>query len=337
MAASRSAERTATIAGDRIRVLDVLRGFALCGILVVNIPQITMMVGSTATPGWVGTIEQWQQLLVQQRFFPIFSFLFGLGFGIFLRRAAARTDRPRLVLLRRLVALGVLGVLHQTLHPGEALLPYAIVGIVVLLPASWLPRIVVLLGGVAATALAVFVVHGGLLLVPGMFLLGAAAARYDLQRWLENPGRGTAVAICAVAWAGSVPLLLMQAGSIESSGFDHLSAAAGLLVAIAYVTGIVLLLRTPAGPALSWVLEPLGRTALTNYLGATVVVVVMAPLLGLTGSDRFGTALALAAAILAVQVMVSRWWLVRYVYGPVEWLWRRVTWWTAVPLRRPAD
>lgn len=316
----------------RIRALDAIRGLALCGILVVNIPSLTRM-SSPARDGWEGGTEQWFELLVQQRFFPVFSFLFGLGFAIFLQRAATRTDRPRLVLLRRLVALGVLGALHQLLHPGEALLPYAIVGIVVLLPASWLPRVVVLLGGIAATGLAVFVAHGGLTLIPGMFLLGMAAAAYGVPERLERAGAAVG-AVCAVAVAGAVPLVVLQAGSIETSGFDHVSPAAGLVVAVAYVTGLALLLRTPAGPALSAVLEPLGRMALTNYLGATVLVLGLAPLIGLPGTERYPMVLVLAGAILLVQVLFSRWWLGRFAYGPVEWLWRTVSWWAPVPLRR---
>ncbi|BBG03266.1 MULTISPECIES: DUF418 domain-containing protein [Pseudonocardia] len=319
----------------RIRALDAIRGLALAGILIVNIPPLADM-PIPARDGWEGGTEQWFQLLVQQRFFPIFSFLFGLGFAIFLQRAATRTDRPRLVLLRRLLALGVLGALHQLLHPGEALLPYAIAGIVVLLPASWLPRIVVLLGGIAATGIAVFVLHGGILLIPGMFLLGAAAARYGIPERLERPGVGVGV-VCAVAVAGAVPLLVLQTGSIRYSGFDHLSPVAGLVLAVAYVTGLALLLRTPAGPALSAVLEPLGRMALTNYLGATLLVLAFAPLIGLSGSERYPLVLVLAAAILAVQVPASRWWLRRFAYGPVEWLWRMVSWWAPVPLRRSAD
>ena len=318
----------------RIRALDAIRGLALCGILLVNIPPLADM-PIPARDGWQGGTEQWFALLVQQRFFPIFSFLFGLGFAIFLQRAATRTDRPRLVLLRRLVALGVLGALHQLLHPGEALLPYAIVGIVVLLPASWLPRAVVLAGGIVATGLAVFVAHGGLLLVPGMFLLGLAAAGYGVPERLERPGRGVGI-VCAAAVAASVPLLVLQAGSIETSGFDHLSPAAGLVLAVAYVSGLALLLRTPAGPALSAVLEPLGRMALTNYLAATLLVLALAPAMGLTGSERYPLVLPVAGAILLVQVLFSRWWLGRFGYGPVEWLWRTVSWWRPVPLRRSA-
>jgi uncharacterized membrane protein YeiB len=74
--------------------------------------------------------------------------------------------------------------------------------------------------------------------------------------------------------------------------------------------------------------------ALTNYLTATLAVVAAAGPPGLWGSAPWGTAMALAAAILAVQVVFSRWWLARFRYGPLEWGLRCVTWWSVVPLRR---
>ena len=78
--------------GRRIAELDVLRGFALCGILVVNILQ--QLVG----PPFPLAID----LLFVERFLSLFALLFGVGFGLFLERAAARTARPRVVLARRL-------------------------------------------------------------------------------------------------------------------------------------------------------------------------------------------------------------------------------------------
>ena len=60
-----------------------------------------------------------------------------------------------LLLLRRLVALGVLGIAHEFLQPGEALLPYAIAGIVFLLPLSWAPRWVNLAVGLTITVVPV--------------------------------------------------------------------------------------------------------------------------------------------------------------------------------------
>lgn len=100
--------------------------------------------------------------------------------------------------------------------------------------------------------------------------------------------------------------------------------------------GLLLLLPATPGAAVSRVLEPLGRMALTNYLTATVIVVAVAPALGLADSGRFGAALGLAAAILAAQAVLSRLWLDRFRFGPVEWPWRCVTWLRPVPLTRYA-
>lgn len=70
----------------------------------------------------------------------------------------------------------------------------------------------------------------------------------------------------------------------------------------------------PARPALRTVFVPLGRMALTHYLTATV--------------------LGIAGAILTIQRVWSTLWLPRYRQGPLEWLWRWVTWARRPPLRR---
>lgn len=97
---------------------------------------------------------------------------------------------------------------------------------------------------------------------------------------------------------------------------------------------MLLVLRTPLGRPMSAVLECLGRMALTNYLTATLAAVAAAGPLGLRDSARWGTAMVLAVAILAVQAVFSRWWLTRFKYGPMEWILRCVTWWSVVQLRR---
>ena len=95
----------------RINQLDALRGFALAGIVMFNIVQMTHLprpVGESSDH--VGAYV-WELLFIQ-RPFPIFSLLFGVSFALFLRSAQMRTAHPRLVLLRRLLWLGVFGVLH---------------------------------------------------------------------------------------------------------------------------------------------------------------------------------------------------------------------------------
>ncbi|MFD0364146.1 hypothetical protein ACFQZZ_22105 [Nocardia sp. GCM10030253] len=185
-----------------IHELDAVRGMALCGILVVNIWQITDM-SATVRPGIMDPTRQVLSVLFEGRFLPIFAFLFGLSFALFLDSAAQRTGRPRLVSARRLAALGVLGVLgavHHVFQPGGALLPYAIVGSVILLPAAGLPRWVLLIAGAAGTVGVALTLGGGLGLVPGLFLLGLAADRFGLADPLRDRGW-----LLALAFAVSLP------------------------------------------------------------------------------------------------------------------------------------
>src|SRR5688572_16647367 len=117
-------------AGPRIHALDTLRGFALCGILIINVYQQVVFRGEAA--GSAPKMPEAVQVLFYERFYPIFSILFGIGFGIFLRRAALRTDRPRVILARRLGWLFLIGLAHFAVHPGEALTAYALAGLIVL-------------------------------------------------------------------------------------------------------------------------------------------------------------------------------------------------------------
>ncbi|MFB7631521.1 DUF418 domain-containing protein [Streptomyces sp. NPDC056149] len=325
--------RTPTPGAHRIRALDALRGFALCGILLVNIPQITDLLFGPR-PGVLHPVRAFLDLTVQERFFPIFSFLFGISFALFLDGAARRSDRPRLLLVRRLVALGLLGAAHQLLHPGEALTPYAIFGLLVLLPATWLPTPVVLVGGVGLTVASVTLVSGGLITIPGLFLLGLAVARLGVPRALDHRTGRLAAVLAVAAPVAAAAVWWQHATDPGDPHATRIAAGAGLLAAVAYAVALLLLLRTRLGPALSAVLEPLGRMALTNYLTATLLVVAAAPVLGLRHSLHWGTAMALALAILTAQVLASRWWLARFRYGPAEWCLRCVTWWERVPNRR---
>ena len=320
-------------AGPRIGQLDALRGFALGGILLVNIEQMMRMTGIVDMQKVPGA--HFLDLTAHQRFFPLFSLLFGVGFGIFLQRAQSKAQRPRLLLLRRLVALGVLGFAHQFLQPGEALLPYALAGIAVLLPLSWAPRWVNLTVGLTLTTVPAALTGGGVQLVPGLLVTGFALAQFGLPYALDRIGRQLVV-VFALAVASSVAALLWQEQDPLNAGFDTPSGVAGLTMAVAYATGLVLIVRTRVGRWFAPTLEALGRMALTNYVTATLLVLSVGPLLGMRESSTAWPALfGLAAAILVVQALWSRWWLARFRYGPLEWAWRCVTWWSLVDLRRP--
>lgn len=125
---------------DRLPHLDVLRGFALFGVLLVNFEWFTrstqtMLLGSDMDVQgldlWTNRLIEW---LAESKFFPLFSMLFGMGFAIMMRRARAR-GRPFLpVYLRRLFTLALFGVLHVALiWSGDILLTYAAIALIMIL------------------------------------------------------------------------------------------------------------------------------------------------------------------------------------------------------------
>lgn len=328
------ATATALGAPPRILALDVLRGFALCGIILVNIAPVTSFGHELPpSPTTLGDPTGWLQLLVQQRFFPLFSLLFGISFSLLLESARRRGARARVVLLRRLLVLLPLGVLHQLLHPGEALTPYAIVGLVVLLPSTWLPRWAVALGAGLLLSVAVLLTGGGLPLVPGLLLLGSALVRYGVvDRW-GTTTRAPAVLLVLFAVVAA-PALVQQVSTLPRSGFSISSAVAGLALCGVYTTTLLLLLRTRLRAMLVALFSPLGRMALTSYVSATPLMLVAGHALDWPRSDSWAQLFLVAVAILVVQWVFSVLWLRRYRHGPLEHLWRTATWMRAQQLRR---
>jgi uncharacterized protein len=76
--------------------------------------------------------------------------------------------------------------------------------------------------------------------------------------------------------------------------------------------------------------------ALSNYLLQTAVCLFVFYGVGLGVGPRYGYVGILTAWMLlfGAQVVASHWWLGRYRFGPMEWLWRSLTYWQAQPLRR---
>lgn len=314
----------------RIAALDVLRGFALCGILLVNLPPMFGLSSVDANDA-VYPLYALSQDFVQNRFFPIFSFLFGIGFGIMWLSADRRSTKPRLALLRRFLFLGVLGAGHMLLQPGEALLPYSITALVVLLPATFiparfLPAITSAAGGILL--LGAIATGGGLTIIPGLFLLGFAVGYTDLvRRALAHPGLLAVVG--GVAAAISVAGLMLT--DFQTRQIDQwINAGLGITMALTYVVIIMLLMLTPAKAVLEALLAPLGRMALSNYVGATLLLVAAHALVpDLSAYDDQGGYLAglvLSGVILLIQIVVSAIWLRFFTQGPLEKLWRIVTW-----------
>ena len=135
--------------GERIASLDVLRGFALIGILLMNMeafagPLMRALTGlDPALTGFNRLADGLIYFFVQGKFFTLFSLLFGMGFAMMVMRAEA-AGRPFAGLYwRRSLALLGIGLAHALLiWSGDILVPYALLSIPLLafreVPARWL-------------------------------------------------------------------------------------------------------------------------------------------------------------------------------------------------------
>ena len=115
--------------------------------------------------------------------------------------------------------------------------------------------------------------------------------------------------------------------SIASAAAQAAAQVANLLLMLAYLSAIVLAMQQPAwARRLRW-LAPAGRMALTNYLLQSVVCTLVFYGYGLGYFERLPRAWQplFVLALFALQVVFSHWWLARYRLGPMEWLWRWMT------------
>ncbi len=123
----------------RLPTLDVLRGFALLGILVMNVQSFSMISTAYMNPRTAGSIgdEQFHvwvatHVLADQKFMTIFSILFGAGIVLASRRVEARGESALALHARRMGWLMVFGLLHAyLLWWGDILFLYGVCGLVV--------------------------------------------------------------------------------------------------------------------------------------------------------------------------------------------------------------
>lgn len=140
--------------GERIATLDILRGFALLGILIMNMPgfSTSFFAEADGSHQWPGAVDQFAEsardMLFSGKFNSMFSLLFGIGFTIQFARMERRDPAGASALyLRRLAVLAFIGVAHATLFwPGDVLHIYAMLGLLLVFPLRRAqPRTIVLL------------------------------------------------------------------------------------------------------------------------------------------------------------------------------------------------
>lgn len=378
------------VPSQRIEALDIVRGFALFGVLVLNMLDFSGPVAasdpwSVSTEVWDRAAELAIRVLGEAAFYTTFSFLFGLGFALQFERALARGERFSWRFAARLSVLGVFGLIHGFLiWDGDILFQYSLAGVFLLLFARVTSRSAPrwALGFAAVSLVTVTVLFGVALFFEFEPTTGAditaeidrfseadftGLAAQRLDRWLEH----VLISALAVPWllslflvglwavrSGklanwrhekrflvsvlrvSVPVAVVAKGGLGLLillGANELTASMGVVLSnliggpalgATYVCLLLLALqRVPTGHHPLRHLAPVGRMALTNYLAQSVLAALFFYGYGLGQYGRFGVATTLGFTVLVfgAQIAWSRWWLNRFTFGPMEWLWRTLT------------
>ena len=359
---------------DRLAAIDILRGIALFGVMAINLVfefRVSIFLefltpDKTASP-LDQAVERALNQAVSLKAFALFSLLFGVGLAIQFDRLPA--DRRAVLLLRRLLVLLAIGLVHLTLiWDGDILTEYALAGLVVL-PLLFGPRWLV--GGCALAFLSLYLTGYLFRLVPlpdpawfGRHIVAATqvygtggfseilsfrldeiSAMAPLHVWVF-PRTLALFLTGAFVWRTGV---LQHAPEHRSLIFGAglvalvLTIGAGqslatVTLALAYACFIIAAASTPLGLKLLGWAAPLGRMAFTNYLAQSLIFgwVFYGYGLGLFGKVGAATALTFGVAVYVGQVIISRWWLARFTFGPVEWLWRSLMYGQRQPMRRKA-
>ncbi len=387
-------------ASERIAALDMLRGVALLGIFIMNMPGFTHSLFAQPVPE-ANAIDRVvvaaRDLFFAGKFNLLFGLLFGIGFALQMARLeSAGASRPTWVYARRLAALLAIGLVHAVLlWPGDVLVVYAVLGFG-LLAIRKLPEraLIALLAACLVYPAAADALRPVLL---SLQTETVAAFEYEDFRATNDAAFGHGSLLDAAgetarvfAWSYSSPLGLfsyfafyvqMATGILMGfivgrrgwprrlgelgdelrrwhrlalatallSGATWLGVAAtsaepvGLLVvfvlglaktigraalSIVYALAVVRLLQWRPEAAWTRSFERAGHMPLSNYLLQTLMASVVFYGWGLGFWGRVGpaqeTLLAIALFVL-VQLPLSAMWLGRFRYGPIEYLWRLVT------------
>jgi uncharacterized protein len=186
-----------------------------------------------------------------------------------------------------------------------------------------------------------------LLYVLGLFVIGLYTGR---RRMLQNVEQHRTTFRRLAAWGIPFGLAASIVSSVLQTTLEPdvvlarpelmllmmgISIAGTVPLAAGYVSAAVLLLEQPSWRRRLSVFAPAGRMALTNYLTQTVVMLLVFYPYGGGLIGRSGPALGLgiALAVYAVQLVLSRIWLAHFQFGPMEWLWRSMTYLSPQPMR----
>lgn len=406
---------------QRVGYLDILRGMAILFIYLANVQFFSgyYFLSETQMASYsTASLDRWLYelnfLLVDGKFYSIFSILSGIGFVVQYNKFRKNRGSFPAFFSRRMLGLLFIGSLHLFLFwLGDILAIYALVGLILILFRNtsnknllrWAAVLIVLpvlhwaamyltdsfyfipifaaFGrygysispelftnpaegvyiineisylqmtslsewfqlniGRSMIRLALVLQEGRFFKVLGLFLLGIWAGRQILDHDLLSNNRFLKKVLFWGFLVG-LPMNILR----TYINFNDLNDPIWTLASfMAYALGVVPLacgiaagiaLVVKKRPYLLSFFKPVGRTALSNYLFQSAISIFIYYGLGLNMvlAFSYSSILLLTISVFIFQILMSSIWLHYFRYGPMEWIWRQMTYGKILPLRKAA-
>jgi uncharacterized protein len=393
---------------QRIVSLDVLRGFALLGILLMNIQSFAMPSAAYINPFAFGDLQGgnmavWlmSHVLADQKFMAIFSMLFGAGVLVFCSGLESKGIKPAYTHYRRTFWLLVFGLIHGYLFwYADILFTYALCALVLFLFRGLSAPILLslaflffLTGSLLYVDTGLSLLHAPQAAIAGvmhswqpdqlsvqneiaaytgtwmeafrfrleetyfmqsyvfshslgwramaMMLLGMALYKWNFFTLAHSKG----YYLRFVLWTVPPGLILVGAGLLWNFHYDftlqysmflgsQFNYWGSLFIALAYASLVMLWVKCQWQLALQSRLAAVGRMAFSNYILHTLICTTLFYQLAWFGSVSRLEQGFIVLAIWMLQMWVSPLWLKYFRFGPLEWLWRSLTYGNMAVLKR---
>ncbi len=364
---------------NRIELLDVLRGFAIAGVLLVNILYFSGYIYTPFEDMAKMSFPQLNKTLIAiifpvllGKFYPILGMLFGAG--LFMQFKKKQNPGFMKFFIKRMSLLLLIGALHELIWPGDVVMVYALFAFLMIPLRNFKPK-QYLVFAVIMLILNFVALYLTDLFVPAKPILERTAHMHlsdfspnELVTMIQNDGFNGFITLIkthlGVVWTieryGSLSfriLLIFASGAyLFGSGFLmekahklkyffiflvigllgsylmyyvswYFKIIDNLFLALTYISLVAVLMKTKLGYKMLKGLAPLGRMALTNYIFQSVlgIIIFYGIGFGFFGKLPLYQIQVIGIVMLITQIQFSKFWLKKYNFGPLEWLWRRLS------------
>ena len=387
--------------------LDFIRGIAIFGILVMNIQTFGNVFASYVNPTVNGdfsglNVVSWfiTHIFFEQKFYTIFSMLFGAGIVLMAEKAAAKGVSAAKFHYRRSVLLILFGLTHGFyIWFGDILTTYGVFALLVYLGWKSKPRNLLITGVIFSILVSLLMLSGYFGEMPPdqvemmeqMYLPSQELIQKEMSNYLGDWGRvhearveamqkmlsfifffGIRIAGCMLmgmalfklgiingkrslsfykklTFICLIPGLLITAygaNLLYADGFKdaikaqmlygQINFLASIVVALGYLGLFHWVYKSEGLKAFKQRMEAVGQMAFTNYITQSVIctTIFYGFGFGLFGSLERYQLLLVAFMVVALQIVWSKWWLQRFNFGPLEWLWRSLTYFKFQPFKK---